>query len=71
VGPGRGHQVAESFDRISHQWLIDNIPMDKEVLGKWLKAGFLEKHVLFATTEGTPQGGSSRPQQCCKTVPDS
>jgi hypothetical protein len=25
------------------------------VLGKWLKAGYLEKQVLFATTEGTPQ----------------
>ena len=36
---------------------MDNIPLDKELLRKWLKAGFLEKHVLFATTEGTPQGG--------------
>ena len=35
--------------------------MDKEVLEKWLKAGFLEKHVLFATTEGTPQGGIISP----------
>ena len=35
--------------------------MDKEVLRKWLKAGFLEKHVLFATTEGTPQGGIVSP----------
>jgi RNA-directed DNA polymerase len=35
--------------------------MDTEVLRKWLKAGFLEKHVLFATTEGTPQGGIISP----------
>jgi len=35
--------------------------MDREVLGKWLKAGYLEKHVLFATTEGTPQGGIISP----------
>jgi RNA-directed DNA polymerase len=35
--------------------------MDKELLRKWLKAGFLEKHVLFATTEGTPQGGIISP----------
>ena len=35
--------------------------MDTEVLRKWLKAGFLEKHVLFATTEGTPQGGIVSP----------
>jgi RNA-directed DNA polymerase len=53
--------IKACFDRISHPWLIDNIPMDKEVLGKWLKAGFLEKHVLFATTEGPPQGGIVSP----------
>jgi len=35
--------------------------LDKELLRKWLKAGFLEKHVLFATTEGTPQGGIASP----------
>ena len=40
---------------------MDNIPLDKELLRKWLKAGFLEKHVLFATTEGTPQGGIASP----------
>ncbi len=53
--------IKACFDRISHGWLIDNVLMDKEVLGKWLKAGFLEKHVLFATTEGTPQGGIISP----------
>jgi RNA-directed DNA polymerase len=53
--------IKACFDRISHPWLIANIPMDKEVLRKWLKAGFLEKHVLFATTEGTPQGGIVSP----------
>jgi len=26
-----------------------------------LKAGFLEKHAWFATTEGTPQGGTISP----------
>ena len=35
--------------------------MDRQVLGKWLKAGFLEKHAWFATTEGTPQGGIISP----------
>src|SRR5262245_55883585 len=53
--------IKACFYRISHPWLIENIPMDKEVLRKWLKAGFLEKHVLFATTEGTPQGGIISP----------
>ncbi len=30
------------FDNISHQWLIDNIPMDKKIMQQWLKAGFWE-----------------------------
>jgi RNA-directed DNA polymerase len=53
--------IKSCFDRIDHRWLVDHIFMDKEVLGKWLKAGYLEKHVLFATTEGTPQGGIISP----------
>jgi len=46
-----------SFDRISHPWLLENIPMDKGILRDWLQAGFLEEGVRFDTTEGTPQGG--------------
>jgi len=53
--------IKACFDRISHGWLMDHISMDRKMLGKWLKAGYLEKHVLFATTEGTPQGGIVSP----------
>src|SRR5262245_10072658 len=53
--------ILACFDRISHDWLLGHIPMDRDVLRKWLKAGYLEKHVLFATTEGTPQGGIVSP----------
>jgi len=53
--------IKSCFDRISHEWLLRHIFMDKEMLTKWLKAGYLEKHVLFATTEGTPQGGIISP----------
>src|SRR5262249_52898473 len=60
-GSRRGHHVGRSFDRIGHGWLMDHISMDREMLGKWLRAGYLEKHVLFATTEGTPQGGIISP----------
>jgi len=49
------------FDHISHQWLLDHIPMDREVLRKWLKAGYVELHALHATEEGTPQGGVISP----------
>ena len=49
------------FDNINHHWLLQNIPMDKEVLRKWLKAGFLDKKVLHPTDTGTPQGGIASP----------
>ena len=31
------------------------------MLKKWLKAGYMEKHVLYPTEEGTPQGGICSP----------
>lgn len=49
------------FDHISHQWLIDHIPMDKSVLKQFLKAGFVFQGELFPTDEGTPQGGIISP----------
>jgi RNA-directed DNA polymerase len=53
--------IKACFDKISHEWLLNHVLMDRQVLGKWLKAGFLEKHAWFATTEGTPQGGIVSP----------
>jgi RNA-directed DNA polymerase len=53
--------IKSCFDRISHDWLLTHVPMDKGILQKWLKAGFLEKNAFFATTEGTPQGGIISP----------
>ena len=47
------------FDNISHQWVLEHIPMDKRILHKWLKAGYLKKSMLYATESGTPQGGIS------------
>lgn len=49
------------FDHISHDWLINNIPMDKLMLKKWLKCGFVFNKELFPTNEGTPQGGIISP----------
>src|SRR5258708_40249500 len=53
--------IKACFDQISHQWLLTHIPMEKSILSKWLKAGYLEKHVLHPTEEGTPQGGICSP----------
>ena len=49
------------FDHISHDWLIEHIPMDKSVLKQFLKAGFIFKGELFPTEDGTPQGGVISP----------
>ena len=49
------------FDAISHEWLLTHIPMDKTILKKWLKAGYMDQHVLHPTEEGTPQGGIISP----------
>ncbi|MGF6879569.1 hypothetical protein OKW35_009103 [Paraburkholderia sp. MM5477-R1] len=35
--------------------------MDKVVLRRWLKAGFIDEGTLFATEAGTPQGGIISP----------
>ena len=49
------------FAHISHQWLLENIPMDTQILEKWLKCGYVETQKLFPTDEGTPQGGTISP----------
>lgn len=49
------------FDHISHEWLLGHIPMDKAMLKKWLKSGFVFNGELFPTEEGTPQGGIISP----------
>ncbi len=49
------------FDNISHTWMLDHISTDKEVLKKWLKAGYMENRTLFPTEAGTPQGGIISP----------
>ena len=49
------------FDHISHDWMIANVPTDKTILRKWLKAGFVYRNELFPTEAGTPQGGIISP----------
>ena len=53
--------IESCFDRISHRWLLANVHMDRDILRKWLKAGYLEGTVLHPTEEGTPQGGIISP----------
>jgi RNA-directed DNA polymerase len=53
--------IRACFDRISHPWLNDHIPMDKSILRKWLAAGYMEEGVVYPTEAGTPQGGIASP----------
>jgi RNA-directed DNA polymerase len=56
------------YDHIGHDWLLSHIPMDKEILRKWLKAGFVEQGRLFPTKAGTPQGGIISPTLANRTL---
>ena len=53
--------IEACFDRVSHEWLLENIPMDREILAKWLRAGYLEEATYHQTLAGTPQGGVISP----------
>ena len=53
--------IKSCFDRISHEWLLSHVPMNKQILAKWLKAGFIDKGVFSQTAAGTPQGGICSP----------
>lgn len=49
------------FDHIDHNWLLRNIPIDSQILKKWLKCGYMHGQTWSATEEGTPQGGIISP----------
>jgi len=53
--------IKSCFDSISHDWLLNNVLIDKRILREWLKAGYIEDQTLFPTAEGTPQGGIISP----------
>lgn len=53
--------IKSCFDKISHQWMIENIPADKRILKEFMKCGYVEKRQLFPTKEGSPQGGVISP----------
>jgi len=53
--------IKACFDEISHGWLLNNVYMDKSMLQRWFKAGFIESTTLHPTNAGTPQGGIISP----------
>jgi RNA-directed DNA polymerase len=53
--------IRACFDQIDHEWLLSHAPMDKEMVRKWLKCGYVESSIFYNTEEGTPQGGIISP----------
>lgn len=53
--------IKACFDTISHQWLLEHIPMDKKVLEQWLKAGFIQDNKWYPNDSGAAKGGSASP----------
>ena len=53
--------ISKCFDEISHSWIVDNIPMEKQILKQFLKAGYIERNKKYSTNKGTPQGGIISP----------
>lgn len=53
--------IESCFDKISHEWLLNRVSMDREILRKWLQAGYMEERRWYPSPEGTPQGGIISP----------
>lgn len=53
--------IKACFDKISHDWLLENVLTDTKILQEWLKAGFVWEGSTFPTHSGTPQGGIISP----------
>ncbi|MCP4896002.1 MAG: group II intron reverse transcriptase/maturase, partial [bacterium] len=53
--------IESCFDRISHDWLLEHVLIDRSILRSWLASGYLEEARFFATEQGTPQGGIISP----------
>ena len=58
------------FDKIPHDWLMKALgirikdPSMLLIIRRFLKAGYMERGILHATEQGTPQGGNLSPLLC-------
>jgi RNA-directed DNA polymerase len=60
--------IKSCFDELGHQWMLTHIPMDRVKLGKWLKAGYVDRDGWQPTERGAPQGGIISPALCNLTL---
>ena len=58
------------FDNINHKWLLQNIPMDKIMLRKFLKCGYIERNGKYAWAgkAGISQGSPISSVLCNMTL---
>lgn len=55
--------IKGAFDNIDHDFILNRLGTvpGRELVKKWLKAGYVEADMLHATETGTPQGGVISP----------
>jgi len=53
--------IEKFFDRISHNWLLDNIPLPRRMLKEFLASGIMTNGEFEESIMGTPQGGVISP----------
>lgn len=53
--------IKNFFPSVSHDWLLEHIPLSPHILKQFLKAGFVEDGTFNTTEEGFPQGGNISP----------
>ena len=53
--------VQSFYGSITHEWLLEHTPMDKDILYSLLKAGVVMKGDLFPTEQGISLGTSLSP----------
>lgn len=58
--------VQTFYATVAHDWLIENIPMDKTVLRKFLKAGMVRNGELFPTDKGMSMASALSPKSLFK-----
>ena len=53
--------IKSYYESISHEWLLEHIPMNKKVLREFLKAGFAFRGEIFPTDFGISLGANISP----------
>ena len=60
--------IESCFENISHEWLLEHVPMERKILQKFLKAGYVERDEWYPTEKGVAQGGSISGTLCNLTL---